>query len=157
MGFHDALGRALGFAIGQSEAELRPDRSDARVEPDPDADVERLAAVAGQFLDEAELVPVVDMQQRTFIDGAPQDCARFVWAVEDDIGAGEPQVARLLILEVRHDFGNPAFLTQNLADALQVIGLERPGKAGLRIASTKRLARMAGLAAQRVFGEHEER
>src|SRR3990167_9721137 len=102
----------FGLPVGQRKSELRPCRVDAGVEPNANADFQRLFEVFGQRLDEVELIPVIDLNQRALADGPLQNTARLVWPIEHYVPARKAELAGLLVLEIRYDFGEPALLTQ---------------------------------------------
>ncbi|MCY1364960.1 hypothetical protein D9M69_517880 [compost metagenome] len=96
----DAVGSARRLAVFHGKAEFRPDRPDAGIEPDADTHLQWFIEIPGQGLDEAELVPVVDLDQRPLANGLLQDRTRLERPVEDDVLAPDAELAGLLVFKV---------------------------------------------------------
>ncbi|MCY1538222.1 hypothetical protein D9M68_737510 [compost metagenome] len=153
----DAVGSARRLAVFHGKAEFRPDRPDAGIEPDADTHLQRFIEVPGQRFDEAELVPVVDLDQRPLANGLLQDRTRLERPVEDDVLAPDAELAGLLVFKVRNHLGHPALVVKHLADGREVVRLVGPGKTGVLVAAGESRPQVAGLFTQVVLGEHEQR
>jgi len=154
-----AAHHAQGLAVLRAKSELRPDRVRARVNMDAQCyrNPGRGGAPCRDIADQEKLIEIVDLDHRSLGDGALEDGTALKRAVEDDIGARDAVATRFFIFEIRHHFGDRAFLVKDSADCIEIIGLVRPRKLHIGIAAVECTLGLAIFFAQGGFGKYKQR
>ncbi len=117
-----------GLTVFEIKPEPIPFRVNAGIHIHTDSDPGFQIIFLAEFDQRIEFVEMIDMDQRIVAGCRNKLFVGFIGSVKNNFIPGNAIPERFLVFKARHYLGPGAFLVENAANSIKVIGFIRPGK-----------------------------